>query len=125
LLIVTGMLVFATPWLLTLALIERHQTRRRKRLLGLIILAAVAHAARWLWQESRRHPLEPRGPWHPCRQCGMPIPNRSRAHYCSPLCRRLGRLALLARSDDRAAARLERLRQPASTYDPATAEIPF
>jgi hypothetical protein len=118
-------LVCATPWLLSIALLERHQTPRRKQLLGLIILTTLAQAAVWFWGEVRRHPFEPRGPWHACQRCGYPIPNRSRARYCSAGCRRRGRLELLARTDDRAAARLARLDQPAPSYDPATAEIPF
>jgi hypothetical protein len=120
-----GVLVVATPWLLTLALVERHQTRRKTRLLGLIVLAALAQAVGWLWHELWRHPLEPCGPWHPCQHCGFPITDKSRARYCSPGCRRLARLTVRARSDDRAASRLARLQQSAPSYDPATSEIPF
>jgi hypothetical protein len=118
-------LAVATPWLLTLALVERHQSQLRRQLLGLIILAALGQAVVWLWHELGRHPFEPRGPWHPCQQCGFPITDKSRARYCSPSCRRLARLASNATFDERAALRLARLQRPASTYDPATAEIPF
>jgi hypothetical protein len=121
----TAALVLGFPWLLALALLEHHRSGRRKRLFGLIILIALAHAVLWLWREIRRYPLEPRGPWHACAQCGFPISNRSRARYCSAVCRRIGLLERRARSDDRAAARLERLRQPSLACDSATAEIPF
>jgi hypothetical protein len=123
--VAAGVFVAATPWLLTFALLERHRTGRTKKLLGLILFAALGSAIVWLWREARRHPLEPRGPWHPCRQCGFPISNRSRARYCSPPCRHRARLSLRAQTDDRAAAQLARLDQPAAAYDPATAEIPF
>jgi hypothetical protein len=120
-----AVLVFATPWLLALALLEHHRSGRRKRLLGLIILAVLAGAIVWLWRELHRHPLEPRGPWHPCRLCGAPIPDRSRARYCSGQCRSRARSLQRAEFDSRAAARLARLEQPGASYDPATAGIPF
>jgi hypothetical protein len=118
-------LAVASPVLLTLALLERHQTRRHKNLLGLIVLIALGHAVLWLWRETGRHPLEPRGPWHPCRQCGFPISDRSRARFCSPLCRRLGRLQTRAGSgDERATTRLAWLARE-DKRDPAWGEVPF
>lgn len=120
-LLVWGLITLA-PFLIALALVERRRRgRRRSVLMALALIGAVA----WLWRELRRHPFEPRGPWHGCQQCGIPISNKSRARYCSTGCRRLGRLTWMARTDDRAAARLARLLRPASSYDPATAEIPF
>jgi hypothetical protein len=120
-----AVLLFVTPWLLAVALLEHHRSGRRKRLFGLILLTALAAAIAWLWRELRRHPLEPRGPWHPCRLCGFPIADRSRARYCSGRCRSRARLLQRAEFDHRAAARLARLEQPASSYDPATTDIPF
>jgi hypothetical protein len=123
--LVAALFVFAAPWLLTLALAERHQTRRRKNLIGLIVLAASARAVLWLWREARRHPLEPPGPWHPCRQCGCAISNRSRARFCSPLCRRLARLQTRADAgDERAASRLGWLTRK-NKHDPVWGEVPF
>ena len=125
LLVAAGLLVSAAPWLLALALLEHHQSGRRKRLFGRIVLAALGRAVLWLWREVWRHPLEPRGPWHPCRQCGFPITNRSRARYCSPLCRRLARLQMRADAgDERATARLAWLTQE-DKHDPAWGEVPF
>jgi hypothetical protein len=115
-------LIMLAPFLLALAVAER---RSRGRRLSLLTTPALLGAAAWLWRELRRHPFEPRGPWHPCEQCGIPISDESRARYCSTGCRRLGRLRQAAARDDRAAARLARLEQPMPAYDPATAEIPF
>jgi hypothetical protein len=120
-------LAAAAPLLLTIALVERHQTRRRRRLLGLIVLAAVGHAVVWLWREAWRHPLEPRGGWHACENphCRAPISNRSRARFCSPLCRRLVRLQGKADAgDQRAASRLVWLGREAK-HDLALGEVPF
>jgi hypothetical protein len=116
---------FATPALLAFALLERQQAPKRRRLLSLVALTVMARGLCWLGHELRRHSFEPRGPWHGCEQCGIPISNKSRARYCSTGCRRLGWLRRAAAWDDRAAARLARLERPAPTYDPATAEIPF
>jgi len=122
---VVAVLVAAVPLLLAFALAERHQTRRRRNLLGLIILSATALAVAWLRREGRRHPLEPRGPWHPCRHCGTPISDRSRARYCSSLCRRLARLEARANTgDQRAASRLAWLARE-DRHDPAWGEVPF
>ncbi len=44
---------------------------------------------------------------HPCRQCGAPIDGRSRAGYCSPVCR--GIAAELRGKRERTAERLEAL----------------
>jgi hypothetical protein len=120
-----ALLAFATPWLIALAAVERNQSRRAKQLVSLIVLASLVRAIAWLWDEFRRYPLVPHGGRHECEWCSSPISDASRARFCSAACRRCGRLALQASFDDRAAARLARLRQPASSYDPSTAEIPF
>jgi hypothetical protein len=111
-----------TPFLLALAILER---RKRRRRLSLLTTLALIGAVAWLWRELRRHPFEPRGPWHRCEQCGIPISNKSRARFCSTGCRTRARLTWMAKTDDRAAARLARLDRPTPAYDPATAEIPF
>ncbi len=122
---IAAALVASGPLLLALALAERHQTRRRRNLLGLIIIAALAFAIAWLWREARRHPLEPRGLWHPCHQCGTPITDRSRARYCSSLCRRLARAEAQANAgDQRATSRLSWLARE-DRHDPAWGEVPF
>jgi hypothetical protein len=115
-------LVILTPLLLGLAILERGKSCRR---LSLLATLALIGALAWLWREFRRHPFEPRGRWHACEQCGVPISNKSRARFCSTGCRQRGRLTWMAKTDDRAAARLARLDRPAPTYDPASAEIPF
>ncbi len=123
--VTTIVLVGAAPLLLAVSVVE--WKRGHRRLLGLAVLALLARAVVWLWQELRGLP---HGRWHPCVQCGWPIEAPSRAWYCSPNCRRLARLARDAGSPDpwiaeRAESRLSALarRQPAS--DPALAEIPF
>jgi hypothetical protein len=122
---IATLLVATAPLLLGLALAERHRTRRRRNLLGLIVIATLLFAIAWLWREARRHPLEPRGPWHPCRQCGTPITNRSRARYCSSLCRRLARLEAQAKAGDhRAASRLSWLARQ-DRHDPTWGAVPF
>jgi hypothetical protein len=125
LLLVAAMFVFAAPWLLGLALVEHHRTGRKRRLLGLVALAALGRAVFWLWREIWRHPLEPRGPWHPCQQCGFSIPNCSRARFCTPLCRRLARLqGRVDAGDERAAWRLAALTRD-DRGDAAFGEVPF
>lgn len=49
-----------------------------------------------LYRELRRDPSEPRGPWHGCENCGGPIPNASRARYCSRECARQTKLRVSA-----------------------------
>jgi hypothetical protein len=123
--VIVAVLAATLPLLLAAALLERHQTRRRRNLLGLIVIAALAFAVAWLWREARRHPLEPRGPWHPCRQCGAPISDRSRARFCCSFCRRLARLQARAdNGDSRAASRLSWLSRD-DLCDPALEEVPF
>jgi hypothetical protein len=118
-------LAAAAPVLVGLALVERHQTRRRRNLLGLVVIAWASHVVAWLWHEVWRHPLEPRGRWHPCRHCGLPISNRSRARYCSPGCRRLALLERRAiEGDQRAQSRLAWLTRE-DKHDPAWGEVPF
>jgi hypothetical protein len=122
---IVAVLVATLPLLLAVALAKRHQTRRRRNLLGLIIFSALALAVVWLWREARRHPSEPRGPWHPCHQCGAPIGGRSRARFCSSLCRRLARLEARAGwGDQRAVSRLAWLARE-DLHDPDCAEVPF
>jgi hypothetical protein len=115
-------LVVAAPILLTVAALEWKHGRRRNRLLGVALIALLARAVLWLWQELRNLP---HGTWHPCLQCGAPIEEPSRACYCSPACRRYARLQRGARGGDHdAAARLARLRR-GDRYDPTLAEVPF
>jgi hypothetical protein len=124
LLALATLIVFAAPLLLALALFERHHLRKR-RVRSLVVLIAVGFAAVWLWRELRRSKHEPRGPWHPCHQCGYPIGNQSRAHFCSPLCRRLTRLQTRASAgDERAQTRLAWLARE-DKHDPAWGEVPF
>jgi hypothetical protein len=120
-----GLFVVAAPWLLALALLEQHRTGRRKHLLGLIALAGLGKAVLWLWREVWRHPFEPRGLWHACRECGYPISNRSRACFCSPLCRRLARLRTSADAgDERAQSRLDWLTREGK-HNPDWGKVPF
>ena len=115
-------LVWLAPLILALALVER---RRRRRRFSLLATLALIGAVAWLWRELTRNPHEPHGAWHPCRQCGYPIPNTSRAHYCSPGCRRIARLtARVAVGDERAAWRLARLTRK-DDVNPAWGEVPF
>jgi len=114
--------IMLAPFLLALAIAER---RHRGRRLSLLTTLALIGAVAWLWRELRRHPFQPRAPWHACEQCGIPIANKSRARYCSTGCRHRGRLTWMAKTDERAAARLTRLERPTPVYDPAIAEIPF
>jgi hypothetical protein len=80
LLVTAGLFVFAAPWLLMLALLERHRTGRRKRLFGLIVLAVVGQAIEWLAREARRQP--PKSPTaHACPRCSAPTPLPSRAPH--------------------------------------------
>jgi hypothetical protein len=124
--VAAAVLAAAMPLLLALALLEHHRTgRRRRRLLGLIVLAIIGHAVLWVWREVWRHPLEPRGPWHPCRQCGFPITNTSRAQFCSSGCRRYARLEIRASAgDERAQIRLAWLTRE-DKHDPVWGEVPF
>ena len=118
----TAVLVVAGPMLLTVAAVEWKHGRRRNRLLGLALTALLARTAIWLCQELRDLP---HGAWHPCLQCGAPIEPPSQACYCSPVCRRYGRLERAARGGDHdASARLARL-QRNDRHDPALAEVPF
>jgi hypothetical protein len=122
---IAALLVAATPLLLAFALAERHQTRRRRNLFGLIILSALALAVAWLWREGRRHPLEPRGGWRPCEQCGALVAAPSRARFCSSFCRRIARLEARAGwGDQRAVSRLAWLARE-DRHDPAWGEVPF
>lgn len=115
-----GLAVFA-PFLFALAIVERRNRGQRRLLFTLAVIGAVA----WLWRELTRNPHEPHGPWHPCRQCGYPIANTSRARYCSSGCRRIARLTERATNgDERAIWRLAALNRK-DGYDPATGEIPF
>jgi hypothetical protein len=113
---------------LLLAAIEWKQARRRRRLLGLALLAEVAHAIVWLWDELHG---APHGSWHPCGQCRRPIEEPSRAAYCSHACRSYARLERDAQANDpRIADRAERtLRairlQRLAEQDPRLAEVPF
>jgi hypothetical protein len=100
--------------------------RGRRRVLGLALAGLVFRALVWLWQELWGIP---RGRWHACAQCGHPIEERSRAWYCSPICRHYARLERNARAFDprvarRALDRLERLSKP-STDAGMVEEIPF
>jgi hypothetical protein len=120
-----GLFVLAAPWLLTLAVLEHHRTGRKKRLLGLIVLTGLGKAVLWLWREVWRHPFEPHGPWHACKECGYPISNRSRAGFCSPLCRRLARLRTRVNAgDELAQRRLDRLTRD-DNHNPDWGEVPF
>jgi len=114
--------VATAPILLVVA--ARHGgPRRRNTALNLLHFSWSRIA--WLWQELRRTQHEPRGPWHPCQQCGYPISNRSRARYCSTGCRTLARLhAHAAQGDERARTRLAWLTRE-DTHDPAWGEVPF
>lgn len=121
---VAATLAFVGPLLVLVGAVE--WKRGNRRLLGLAFAGLLFRAAVWLWQELRGLP---HGPWHACGQCGRPIPEPSRAWYCSPMCRRYARLERDARAFDphtarRALERLQRLSNP-STIDPALEEIPF
>jgi hypothetical protein len=114
------------PLLLALAVVEWKYSHRRRRLLALAMLAALARAALWLWRDLRG---APHGRWHPCASCGGPIEAPSRARYCSPGCRRRARLESDARAFDpwiaeRARTRLDALAQT-SPANPELSEIPF
>jgi hypothetical protein len=127
-----ALLIFATPILLVIALIESHQAannrRRRYQPAALIAFVTLLMAARWLWQELHGMPHRP---WHPCAQCGRPIEEPSRAAYCSHACRTHARLERDALDNDpRVAARAERrlrsirLRELVDA-DPDLEEVPF
>jgi hypothetical protein len=124
----TGVLVVATPILLTAAAVEWKHGRRRSRLLSLALILALARAVAWLSRELRNLP---HGRWHPCGQCGAPIQAPSRAAYCSHPCRTYARLERNALDNDpRIAARAQRrlhnlrLRELADS-DPQLEEVPF
>ena len=122
---VTALLILVGPPLLTLAGLEWKHGRRR-RLLGFALVALLGRAVLWLWRDLRNLP---HADWHPCAQCGAPIEAPSRAWYCSPACRRYGRLERDAHAFDpwvaeSAQARLRALAR-ATAVDPALAEIPF
>ncbi len=122
------LLAAATPLLLAMAGIEWKRSRRRGRMLSVLLLVLLARGARWLWLETRGIPHKA---WHPCAQCGAPIEAPSRAAYCSHACRNYTRLERDALdTDPRIAERAERrlrnlrLRQLADTYQ-EWEEVPF
>jgi len=105
-----------------LLIIAALQEPSRRRSLPLGVLRNLWDAVAWSWRQLHRMP---RPGWRPCEQCGFPIEPPSRARFCSPACRRYGRLPRLAAGgDERAAARHDRLRRLAD-LDPALTEIPF
>jgi hypothetical protein len=117
-----GVLAFALPGLVFLA--AKHDGPRRKNS-ALKLLHLGCNGVGWLWVELWRSRYAPHGPWHACQQCGLPITNRSRARFCSTLCRRLARLhTRLETGDDRAIARLNWLARQ-DKHDPTWGEVPF
>jgi hypothetical protein len=91
-------------------------------------LAQLLRALRWVWCELTD---TPHGPWHPCAQCGVPIGDRSRAAYCSHVCRRYARLERDAQANDpriadRAERRLRAIRlQKLADQNPDWTDVPF
>jgi hypothetical protein len=126
LIFIACLFLVALPPLLLLALVELRASRRRKRVIGLVLAGLLTRVVCWLWRDLRR---VPHGRWHPCAHCGIPIEEPSRARYCSSACRRYARLERDARAFDsviaeRAEHRLRMLCDDAF-IDPALSEIPF
>jgi hypothetical protein len=128
LIFVISALLLAAPFLLVATGIEWKQSRRRKRLLTIALLAHLGKAAVWLWSELCG---APHGTWHPCAQCHRPIEDRSCAAYCSHACRRYARLERDAQANDpriaeRAQRRLRTIRlQKLADENPEWAEVPY
>jgi hypothetical protein len=129
---VVALSLLVTPLLLAFAAIEWKQRprgrKRNNRLLGLLLLARLAHVSHLLWRKLWHIP---RWPWHPCAQCGAAIEEPSRAAYCSHVCRTYARLEREAldtdpRIADRAERRLRNLRyRELVDADPRLHEVPF
>jgi hypothetical protein len=126
-----ALLLITGPFLGLLAVIEwklQPPTRRKPRLIGLLLIRLLLSALAWLWCELHGVPHRR---WHPCVQCGKPIEAPSRAEYCSPACRRYARLERDAldndpRLADRAARRLRNLRyRELVDNDPNLDQVPF
>jgi hypothetical protein len=124
----TVLLVLTMPLLAFVAAVEwKTSSRRRQRLLGVVLVAQLWRAVVWLWLELHGAPHRP---WHPCTQCGRPIESPSRARCCSYACRCYARLEretkaagwIGARAEHRLAAL--RLRQLADER-PEWNEVPF
>jgi hypothetical protein len=124
----TGVLLIATPILLTTAAVEWKHGRRRSCLLSLALILVLARAIGWLSRELRGLP---HGRWHLCGQCGAPIEAPSRAAFCSHACRTYARLERDAVDNDpriaaRAGRRLRNLRlRELAEADPQLEKVPF
>lgn len=90
-LLIVGGVIFAPLWIAWYTLEPNKAIAKAG---PLAILAAWGTSIVYLCREAGRDPkLDPRGPFHDCEnpQCQRPIPNASRARYCSRECARITR----------------------------------